>query len=97
MKYLFSILLISLLSGQKLALEIIADVPAKALYLTQPKGETDRIFILNQKGQIYIIKNGGILKKPFLTSKQNYHLAEKMLLQEKCILLDLIRTFKELI
>ena len=73
MKYLFSILLISLLSGQKLSLEIIADVPAKALYLTQPKGETDRIFILNQKGLIHIIKNGETLKKPFLDISDRVH------------------------
>ena len=52
---------------------IIADVPAKALYLTQPKGETDRIFILNQKGLIYIIKNGEILKKPFLDISDRVH------------------------
>ena len=43
----------------------IAKVPAKALYITQPEKETDRLFVVNQKGLIHIIKDGEVPKTPF--------------------------------
>ena len=48
-----------------LALTRVAKVPAKALYITQPKEESDRLFVVNQKELIYIIKNGKVPKTPF--------------------------------
>ena len=44
--------------AKDLAVFKVANVPAKALYITQPALEKDRLFVLNQKGQIHIIKNG---------------------------------------
>ena len=35
-----------------LAVVRVAKVPAKALYVTQPKGEENRLFVVNQKGLI---------------------------------------------
>ena len=55
-----------LLSANDIAVIKIADVPAKALYVTQPLNETNRLFVLNQKGMIHIIENGITLKTPFL-------------------------------
>jgi len=72
MKFFLSIL-ISFSFGQNLALRKVANVPAKALYLTQAKGDNSRLFILNQKGQIHIIKNGETLEKPFLDISDRVH------------------------
>ena len=72
MKFFLSIL-ISFSFGQNIALRKVANVPAKALYLTQAKGDNSRLFILNQKGQIHIIKNGETLEKPFLDISDRVH------------------------
>ena len=39
----------------------VAKVPAKALYVTQPEGEENRLFVVNQKGLIHIIENGEVI------------------------------------
>ena len=49
-----------------LAVVRVAKVPAKALYVTQPEGEENRLFVVNQKGLIHIIENGEVKRKPFL-------------------------------
>lgn len=67
------LILLSLAFGQNLAIIKVATVPAKALYLTQPKGDNSRLFILNQKGQIHIVKNGKTLDKPFLDISDRVH------------------------
>ena len=70
------ILLLSLnfmLKANDLAVMNVADVPAKALYVTQPKGEVDRLFVLNQKGMVYIIKNGLTLETPFINISDRVH------------------------
>ena len=56
-----------------LALTRVAKVPAKALYVTQPKEESDRLFVVNQKGMIHIIKNGKVPKTPFLDIRDRVH------------------------
>ena len=43
-----------------LAVVRVAKVPAKALYVTQPEGEKNRLFVVNQKGLIHIIENGEV-------------------------------------
>ena len=55
-----------ILKSENLALIKIADVPPKANFITQPLEEEERLFILNQKGFIYIINKGKILEEPFL-------------------------------
>ena len=52
--------------GEQLGLERITYVEEKAVYLTQPPSDSSRLFIVNEKGFIQIIKNGNTLKKPFL-------------------------------
>ena len=56
-----------------LAVVRVAKVPAKALYVTQPKGEESRLFVVNQKGLIHIIENGEVKKKPFLDISDRVH------------------------
>ena len=63
----------TLLSASDIAVIKVADVPAKALYITQPSNETDRLFVLNQKGRIHIITNGATLKTPFLDISDRVH------------------------
>ena len=63
----------TLLSANDIAVIKVADVPAKALYITQPSNETDRLFVLNQKGRIHIITNGATLKTPFLDISDRVH------------------------
>ena len=62
-----------LINGEELALKKIATAPEKSIYITQPLSENNRLFVLNQRGLIYIIKNGGILKKPFLNINDRVH------------------------
>ena len=59
--------------AKDLAVFKVANVPAKALYITQPALEKDRLFVLNQKGQIHIIKNGKTLNEPFLDISYRVH------------------------
>jgi glucose/arabinose dehydrogenase len=56
-----------------LAVHKVANVPAKALYITQPSLEKNRLFVLNQKGLIHIIKNGKTLDEPFLDISDRVH------------------------
>ena len=56
-----------------LAVVRVAKVPAKALYVTQPKGEENRLFVVNQKGMIHIIENGKVKKEPFLDISDRVH------------------------
>ena len=58
--------IITLSFSQTFTIVKIADVPEKALYITQAKGDDSRLFVVNQNGQIHIIKDRIILKKPFL-------------------------------
>jgi len=67
------LLFLSVSFSQNFAVFKIADVPAKALYITQPQGDDSRLFVLNQKGQIHIIKNGDVLKDPFLDISDRVH------------------------
>ena len=73
LKILFFIILLSVSFSQNFAVIKIATVPTKALYLTQPVGDDSRLFILNQKGLIHIIKNGETLRKPFLDISDRVH------------------------
>ena len=72
-RILYFIILLSISFGQNLAVIKVANVPVKALYVTQPNGDDSRLFVLNQKGQIYIIKNGETLEKPFLDISDRVH------------------------
>ena len=56
-----------------LAVVRVAKVPTKALYVTQPKGEKNRLFVVNQKGLIHIIENGEAKKEPFLDVSDRVH------------------------
>ena len=70
---LYLIIFLSASFSQNFAVIKVANVPAKALYLTQPKGDDSRLFILNQKGQIHIIQYGETLEKPFLDISDRVH------------------------
>jgi len=59
--------------AKDLAVLKVANVPEKALYITQPALEQDHLFVLNQKGQIHIIKNGKTLDEPFLDISDRVH------------------------
>ena len=73
-KIFFTILTLGIpLEAKDLAIIKVANVPAKALYITQPAFENDRLFVLNQKGQIHIIKNGKTLDEPFLDISDRVH------------------------
>lgn len=72
-RILYFIILLSVSFSQNFAVIKVATVPAKALYLTQPVGDDSRLFILNQKGLIHIIKNGETLSKPFLDISDRVH------------------------
>ena len=62
-----------LINGEELALKKIATAPEKSIYITQPLSDNNRLFVLNQRGLIYIIKNRVILKKPFLNINDRVH------------------------
>ena len=73
-KIFFTLITLSIpLWAKDLAVFKVANVPAKALYITQPTSEKDRLFVLNQKGQIHIIKNGKTLDEPFLDISDRVH------------------------
>ena len=57
----------------QLAVIRVAKVPAKAIYITQPKQEKNRLFVVNQKGFIHIIENEKTLKTPFLDISDRVH------------------------
>jgi glucose/arabinose dehydrogenase len=72
-RILYLIILLSVSFSQNFAVIKVATVPAGALYLTQPVGDDSRLFIVNQKGLIHIIKNGETLSKPFLDISDRVH------------------------
>ena len=72
-RILYFIILLSVSFSQNFAVIKVATVPAKALYLTQPVGDDSRLFIVNQKGLIHIIKNGETLSKSFLDISDRVH------------------------
>lgn len=61
------------LLGKQIAVLKIADVPTKSLYITQPNNEKSLLFVLNQKGKIFILKDEKLLKKPFLDITDRVH------------------------
>ena len=67
------LLTINRLISSDISIQKIANVPSKSLYVTQPRNEKDLLFVLNQKGKIFIIKNNKTLKKPFLDISDRVH------------------------
>ena len=57
----------------KIALMKVAKVPPKAVYVTQPKGENKRLFVVNQNGKIYVVENKKTKKRPFLDISDRVH------------------------
>ena len=49
----------------EIALIKVANVPPKAVYVTQPKGENERLFVVNQNGKIYVVENKKTKKDHF--------------------------------
>lgn len=67
------LLTINRLISSDISIQKIANVPSKSLYVTQPRNEKDLLFVLNQKGKIFIVKNNKTLKKPFLDISDRVH------------------------
>ncbi len=61
------------LIGENLAVVKIADVPSKAIYITQPLSEKNRLFVVHQGGTINIILDNKVLKQPFLDISDRVH------------------------
>ena len=57
----------------EIALIKVANVPPKAVYVTQPKGENKRLFVVNQNGKIYVVENKKTKKRPFLDISDRVH------------------------
>ena len=55
--FILTFSLITSLFSNQIAILKIADVPAKCLYITQPQNEKNLLFVLNQKGKIFILKD----------------------------------------
>ena len=51
----------------------IANGFTKPVYVCQPPGENDRLFVLEQKGIIKIIKNGKTVRKPYADLRNRIH------------------------
>ena len=66
-------LIINLNANTKIAVVKIADVATKAIYLTQAPNDSNRLFVVNQKGRIYIIKNNITIDNPFLDISDRVH------------------------
>jgi len=64
---------IILFARNDLAVLKIADVPAKALYITQAPKDNTRLFVVIQTGKIFIIKNNQTLNTPFLDISDRVH------------------------
>ena len=47
----------NILIGEQLGLEKISSVEQKAVYITQPPSDSSRLFTVNEKGFIQIIKS----------------------------------------
>ena len=69
------ILTISFLLGNEGILSSIeiASGFTKPVYVCQPTGEHERLFVLEQKGIINIIKNGKRVRKPFADLRDRIH------------------------
>jgi len=48
------------------ALQLVASGLSSPLYLTQPPGDTSRLFVVEQPGRIRVISGGAVLATPFL-------------------------------
>ena len=55
-----------LLIGEQLGLKKVSKVKHKAIYITQPPSDLDRLYVVNQTGFIQIIKNENTIKTPFI-------------------------------
>ena len=64
---------IFLFAANDLAVLKIADVPAKALYITQAPKDNTRLFVVIQTGKIFIIKNNQTVNTPFLDISDRVH------------------------
>jgi len=64
---------IFLFAANDLAVLKIADVPAKALYITQAPKDNTRLFVVIQTGKIFIIKNNQTVNAPFLDISDRVH------------------------
>lgn len=51
---------------QGIALETLVTELAGLTYATQPPGETERLFVLQRSGRIFIVENDGLVTDPFL-------------------------------
>lgn len=59
--------------SQSYRLEKIKTKISKSLYITQPNDQSNRLFVVSQKGTIHIIQNGKVLKQPFLDISDRVH------------------------
>ena len=66
LRFVFFIGFISYLGAEHIALKKFAEVPQKAVYMTQPPSEKQLLFVVNQDGYIHIIDNGELVEEPFL-------------------------------
>ncbi len=66
MLVLFATASTSAFAQTKLKLQQVGNSFGQPLLVTNPFGETDRIFVVDQNGRIYIVKNGVQLSTPFL-------------------------------
>ena len=75
MKYIYLILFIQFLfpGEPKLSSIKFAEGYAKPVYICQPPGDNDRLFVLEQKGVIKIIKNGKKVRKPYADLRNRIH------------------------
>ena len=75
MKYIYLILFIQFLfpGEPKLSSIKFAEGYAKPVYICQPPGDNDRLFVLEQKGVIKIIKNGKKVRKPYADMRNRIH------------------------
>ncbi len=69
--YFLPILLFS--KEPSLSSVLVADGFTKPVYVCQPPGESNRLFVLEQKGLIIIIKNGQKIRTPFVDLRDRIH------------------------
>src|SRR5688572_4784304 len=53
-------------TSDDLRLDLVAEGFSSPVILVEPPGDDDRLFVVDQSGQIYIIKEGVKLSQPFL-------------------------------
>ena len=75
MKFISFILFIQFLFAGELKLSSIkiADGFSKPVYICQPPGDNERLFVLEQKGVVKMIKNGKKVRKPFADIRDRVH------------------------